>query len=451
MRILRRIIWNCLAVIGLIAVLSTSCGFLLLMHRTDLNAENLARKIINKSLVFVFPKYAESQTEPPKVNSEDYPPVALSPHVSTTPIDESLLINRRILRVGPQRSLKLPSEAAKIAKAGDIIEIDAGDYVGDSALWGASQITIRGIGGRAVLNAGGASYNGKAIWVITGDHVLVDNIGFENCKVRDRNGAGIRVEGDDLKVRNCLFRNNENGILGGSLKNVHRLTVEYSEFGFNGHGDGQSHGIYIGAIDEFIFSFNYLHHTKSGHHVKSRARLNKILYNYLTDHEDGNASYAIDLPDGGKSFVIGNYIHQSKYTENSALIHYGMPKSQKGQTFYIVNNTVSSSRHTGIFVHNHSPAEGIVVNNLLFGKLQLATGQFEEKHNRFVKGSCFIPDRFFPFAVQPDCSSIDSGIFMENSSQFDLMPRYEYVHPLTKHTRRSAGQIDVGAFEYNPN
>ena len=157
-----------------------------------------------------------------------------------------------------------------------------------------------------------------------------------------------------------FFWSNENGILCGNIDSIHKLTVKYSEFGFNGYGDGQSHGIYVGQIDEFIFEFNYVHHTKSGHHVKSRARQSLNRYNYLTDHELGNASYAIDLQNGGVAFVVGNILHQSKYTENSSLIHYGMPNSDSGQRIFIINNTVSSDRRVGIFVLNHSPAQALV-------------------------------------------------------------------------------------------
>lgn len=122
-----------------------------------------------------------------------------------------------------------------IAKAGDIIEIDAGLYVGDTAMWTAPNLTIRGVGGRAVLDAGGRAVQGKGIWLIRGSDIFIENIGFKNCRVRDKNGAGIRVEGDSLSVRNCLFWNNENGILCGGLKSIRTLTVRYSEFGFNGY------------------------------------------------------------------------------------------------------------------------------------------------------------------------------------------------------------------------
>ncbi len=58
-------------------------------------------------------------------------------------------------RVGAERALKYPSDAAKKAKDGDLIEIDAGTYHNDHAIWKQSNITIRGIGGMAHLKSKG--------------------------------------------------------------------------------------------------------------------------------------------------------------------------------------------------------------------------------------------------------------------------------------------------------
>ena len=55
------------------------------------------------------------------------------------------------LQVGPERALKNPSAAAKLAGAGDIIEIDAGLYFNDYASWNQSNLTIRGV---AIANIG---------------------------------------------------------------------------------------------------------------------------------------------------------------------------------------------------------------------------------------------------------------------------------------------------------
>jgi len=58
-----------------------------------------------------------------------------------------------VLRVGAKRELRRPSAAAQIARDGDVIEIDAGVYDGDAAVWRQHRLTIRGLGGRAHLRA----------------------------------------------------------------------------------------------------------------------------------------------------------------------------------------------------------------------------------------------------------------------------------------------------------
>jgi len=153
------------------------------------------------------------------------------------------------------------------------------------------------------------------------------------------------------------------------------------------------------------------------------------------------------LPNGGEALVIGNIIHQSKYTENSSLIHYGFPKKEAGQTFYIINNTASSSRHAGTFLMNHSPAEGVIVNNLLVGKLDMASGPHREDHNLAASLSCLLPTPARPCALAPKCGAIDSGAPLKNLNTVDLSPRFEYIHPLTKNARRIVDKIDIGAYE----
>jgi len=83
---------------------------------------------------------------------------------------------------------------------------------------------------------------GKGIWVISGNDTVVENIEFSGAAVPDANGAGIRFEGVNLTVRNCYFHHNQNGILTNNQQ-VGELLVEYTEFGFNGDGSGQTHNI----------------------------------------------------------------------------------------------------------------------------------------------------------------------------------------------------------------
>ena len=80
----------------------------------------------------------------------------------------------QVLRVGPGRALTSPSAAARIARDGATVLIDPGDYLGDVAVWTQDRLTLRGHGGRARLHAAGRAAEGKAIWVIRGNDVLIE-------------------------------------------------------------------------------------------------------------------------------------------------------------------------------------------------------------------------------------------------------------------------------------
>ena len=189
-----------------------------------------------------------------------------------------------VIRVGPGRPLARPSAAAKIARDGDVIEIDAGSYDGDAASWTQNGLTIRGVGGRAHLRAAGAHAEGKAIWVIKGANTTIENVEFSGATVGDGNGAGIRQEGAGLTVRSWYFHHNQNGILTSPNK-ASDIVIEHSEFAHNGTGDGSTHNIYIGEVRSFTLRYSYVHHAVVGHDVKSRALRNYIAYNRIMDEK----------------------------------------------------------------------------------------------------------------------------------------------------------------------
>jgi hypothetical protein len=228
----------------------------------------------------------------------------------------------RVLEVGPGKAYTKPSAAARAARDGNIIEITAGVYEGDAAVWRANNLTIRGVGGRAEIKAKGADAEDKGIWVIKGKNTTVENIELSGARVHDRNGAGIRQEGAGLIVRNCYFYNNQNGILANRNEES-EILIENSEFNDNGEGDGQTHNMYIGKVKRFTLRASYSHHADIGHNVKSRAMENFILYNRIMDEKTGTSSYAIDISNGGTSYVIGNLIQQGPQTDNFTIVTYG--------------------------------------------------------------------------------------------------------------------------------
>ena len=361
-----------------------------------------------------------------------------------------------ILKVGPGMQFILPSVAAEFAQDGDVIEISAkGMYDGDVAVWKQNNITLKGVDGKPHLKANGRAAQGKGIWVIRGDNVSVENIEFSGAKVKDKNGAGIRGEGTNLTVMNCYFHDNENGILAGGNPNSH-IIIENSEFSYNGAGDGKSHNLYIGKIGRLTFRYNYSHHAVIGHNLKSRAIQNVIVNNRIMDEEAGNASYAVDIPNGGIAYLIGNIIQQGQKAENWAIAAFGMEDmSRPANTMYLINNTIVNDRHSGRFISTKGSYNNIVaINNIFAGK-----GELPEDRNSWSANILndedpeFVNRVNFDYRLKAGSPAIDkaNSSFLESHKpeiEIDIFPTHEYQHKASSKKREINNALDIGAFEY---
>lgn len=356
--------------------------------------------------------------------------------------------------VGPRHSLKFPSQAAKLAKDGDIVLIDAGTYSRDATSWYQNRLMLRGINGRAHLQAAGKTAEQKAIWVIKGNDMRVENIEFSGANVVDMNGAGIRFEGTNLSVRNCHFHHNQMGILTGANP-LSDILIEGSEFNDNTvdyrlhHVLG--HNIYIGHVRRFTLRHSYVHDAQTGHNVKSRAQENYLLYNRIGD-ENKASSYLVDFPDGGKAFVIGNQLRQGPDSENSSMLSFAAEhnRDRPQQALYLVNNTFVNDRASGLFVNNYSTTKAILINNLLIGHASRIEGPAEESHNQFKTNESFRNPIEYDYHLMPGSTAIDQGTEPGKTSDgISLRAEFQYQHPLEAVARKPQGNIDVGAFEFN--
>lgn len=368
------------------------------------------------------------------------PPVRIRSGVEPPILAATGAADRRVLRVGPFEEIRRVADAARIARDGDIVEIMAGEYHGDVAVWLQKRLTIRGVGGQARLHAGGQSAEGKAIWVIRNGEFEVSNIDFVGARAEDRNGAGIRFENGYLVVRHCLFWGGDSGILTSSGANhrTARLEVHGSEFGYNGHGDGQSHQIYVGAIEFFRVTGSYFHHANVGHLVKSRAERSEILYNRLTDESGGRASYEIDLPNGGAATILGNVVGKGPRRQNPVLIAYGSEGAvwERNELVLAHNTLINEGWLPAWFLRvfrDRVPmgAEPLVVNNLVIGGGIFwlgAAGRFE---GNWPATLGMLRDVLTgAFELPPDSWLRGRGVDPRHVDGRDLAPRAEFEWPL---------------------
>jgi hypothetical protein len=359
------------------------------------------------------------------------------------------------LKVGPNRQFARPSQAIQAAKDHDTIEIDAGSYPGDVATVGANHLTIRGVGNcRAKLPANGQDAGGKAIWVVTGSDLTVENIEFSGARVRDRNGAGIRPEGRNLTVRNCRFYDCENGILGGNGE----ILIEHCEFAHCGPvPNPATHSLYIGTgCTKLTFRYNYSTDVIEGHLLKSRAQESWLLYNRLSD-EQGSGSAVADFPNGGVVVVVGNLMHKGPRGNNSRVIAYGMEGvKHERNALCVVNNTmVYDHRHTNAFFVrvDKSPETlvPIIRNNLCIGKVPLTNWtRFDAAGNLLfntVAEAGLVDPANYDYHLKAGSSCIGKGVASGKFGDFDLTPTKQYVHPCKSEPRAATGPLDVGAYQ----
>lgn len=336
------------------------------------------------------------------------------------------------LKVGPRQAVKSLAAAARQAKDGTLIEVDAGDYIADVATWHAHDLTLRAVGGRVRLVAAGAHAQGKGLFVTRGQRMRIEGFDFTGCTVPDRNGAGIRLEAGSLTLVDCGFRDNENGLLTSNDESI-TLDIVDCDFGAIPLRRGATHNLYVGAIARLSVTGSYFHHGLLGHLLKSRAAVNHILYNRLSDEIGGRASYELEFPNGGVAVVMGNLIMQSSTTDNPHVISFGVEGAKwPRQALYLVHNTLVDQRAGGGIWLRVTPrhAEVMLANNLLVGTPQLAAdGHWTRRANFKADWDEFVLAAREDFRLRPDSSLRGKAQDMGEAEGLKLSPTREYRHP----------------------
>lgn len=243
-----------------------------------------------------------------------------------------------VLRVGPEQPFRTIASAVAAARAFDEIEIQAGIYPDDTAVID-KPLALTGTGGMPILQSIGFIANGRGILLTRAD-VRLRNLSFVGAVVLNGNGAGVWHEAGNLVVERCTFRNCQNGLfIGYTPGSV--VTVRYSSFIGNGAGDGHTHGLYVGdEIDCLLAENNTFTGTIVGHHLKSRARRNLICHNTIGDGVSGTASYAVDVPNGGRALLLGNQMIRGPNAGHRVLVRYAAEGlAYPDNSFQVIGNS----------------------------------------------------------------------------------------------------------------
>ncbi|MEL6359666.1 MAG: right-handed parallel beta-helix repeat-containing protein [Pseudomonadota bacterium] len=246
------------------------------------------------------------------------------------------------------------------AKKGAVIDVPAGTYdLKDVKLY--RDVTLRGDPeGGTIFHSAEVTDKGVLI-PLTGVSLTVENVHFKDVNSWDRNGAGIRHEGKDLTVINCLFDNNEDGILATGDTDG-RITITDTTFKDSGFGDGQSHGIYVLNAAHVEITDSTFVGTRIGHHIKSLADTT-IIRDSTLDDAAGRSSYAVDSSKGGNVTITGNTIIQSADADNYHIFNYDLTRGGDVGEVVITDNKIINRFDGGRFLRNDTRAKPVISGN----------------------------------------------------------------------------------------
>ena len=369
--------------------------------------------------------------------------------------DPKWAINPRstIRTVGAGKMYATVQAAVDAAAEWDTIQIFPGTYAqGDGwANIAKNSLTFIGMGSpQPVLDAAGSCLDGKGIFVITGRGTVIQNLEFRNARnTTDKNAAGIRLQGVNLTVSGCYFHDNDNGVLADDAAGS-AVSIDSSEFDHNGVGDGLSHNIQVGVVDSFMLTYGWVHNADAGNEVKTRAKVNAILFNRI-GNEGGNGMYEIQAARGGTTWIIGNQVEQSPAGSNAVVIDYGSEGASPDMHLYVVNNTIVNNRTTGTFVNNAGTMGAQLQNNIFQGAGTVLAGPGTQTANWATNNANLRDPAHYDFRLTPSSTgATNAGALPGTAGGLSLVPAYQYVHPCSYGNRPAGSPIDIGAYKSPP-
>jgi hypothetical protein len=328
-------------------------------------------------------------------------------------------------------------DALREAHDGDTLELMPGDYRG-GVLIENRRLTIRGIGKRPEVKGDAKAGSAKALWIVRGGEVTLENIAFRGARATDGEAAGLRMDGGKLTVKQCQFHDNEYGIYAANADGA-ELTIENSEFGMAPRVvGGLYHLLNVGRIARLSVSGSRFQQGFEGHLIKSRARESVITYNFIHDGMRGGASHAIDLPAGGLATVLGNVIGRGADGQSGVVVTYGSEgRAWDKNALLMAHNTLINygwlpAWFLRVF-NDRLPAstEVIAVNNLLVGPGVFwlgASGTFDG--NRPATLGMLRDAETYAFELAPDSTWRHSGVDPRKVKGHDLAPTGEFEWPV---------------------
>ena len=325
----------------------------------------------------------------------------------------SLLSNQAVAKDWHVNNFADLNNAVKTADDGDTVYIASGtytplvtDYYKDIKV--AKDLHFIGdvnnrpvfVGPTEWIDSNGVSHPAgvnKGIFSVAKNTAVFENMVFQGAGNTDRNGAGIRASYyGHLTVKNCLFKNNHNGVLvDHGHKNV---SIYDSEFIANGEGDGYSHGVYLHS-ERILVENSIFRDTKVGSQIKTLGEFSTTIRNNIIDDGVGNPSRAVDMTGGGDILIEGNTITRTANADNSRIFYYsaGRTDREAGDSLIIRNNTIYNSHPNAMLSVNATDKPITLENNTLTntnsGVISLSEGLTNTKNN-IIDGAMLVDTHY---------------------------------------------------------
>ena len=273
----------------------------------------------------------------------------------------------KIIYASNYRSL---NGAAKALVDGDTLIIDGGIYQ-QAMVIRANNVSIIGSGHVVLENT---AAGGKAAIVIAGNNTRIANLECRKIAVRDRNGACIRLQGENLFLEHVYFHSSQQGLLTGG--DPGKIFINNSRFEKLGYG-GRAHGIYVGGGELSISDSLFIAAKGQGHEVKSRANKTSIVRSTLSSLSSRD-SRLIDITRGGELLLVENLLHKGPLSVNADLIGFGLEKSLLPNSSVVMerNTIIMERRGTNRLLHVREEFSNFTIkDNLLIGDAPESLGE----------------------------------------------------------------------------
>ena len=175
----------------------------------------------------------------------------------------------------------------------------------------------------------------------------------------------------------------------------------------------------------------------------------------ILDGPGGEASYEIDLPNGGRATVLGNVVGQSSGTQNPVLIAYGAEGNAWPESSLTVahNTLLSAGFIPGWFLRvwddrlpTSTPVR--VVNNVGagLGIYSLGPAAVFEGNGRTL-GRWLRGPSVLDFALPSDSNLKGTAVDLRKPGSPDLAPKAEFLPPIGTRELKPPASWSPGAFQ----